>query len=51
MIRAKLIEDQLRRGSLDAKTLDSMFERRTEEVRNCSPFVSQAILATVNLLL
>jgi Protein of unknown function (DUF1670) len=47
MIRTKLIEDQLRRGRLDAKTLDSMFQRRIEEGANCSPFVSQAILATV----
>jgi len=47
MIRTKLIEDQLRRGRLDSKTLDSMFRRRIEEGANCSPFVSQAILATV----
>jgi hypothetical protein len=47
MMRTKLIEDQLRRGRLDAKTLDSMFQRRIEEGANCSPFVSQAILATV----
>ena len=47
MIRTKLIEDQLRRGRLDAKTLDSMFRRRIEEGANCSPFVSQAILAAV----
>ena len=47
MIRTKSIEDQLRRGRLDAKTLDSMFRRRIEEGANCSPFVSKAILATV----
>jgi hypothetical protein len=47
MIRTKLIEDQLRRGRLEAKTLDSMFRRRIEEGANCSPFVSQAILAAV----
>jgi hypothetical protein len=47
MIRTQVIEDQLRRGRLDAKTLDSMFRRRIEEGANCSPFVSQAILATV----
>ena len=47
MIRSNLIEDQLRRGRLDAKTLDSMFRRRIEEGANCSPFVSQAILAAV----
>src|SRR5262245_32009171 len=47
MIRTKLIEDRLRRGRLDAKTLDSMFRRRIEEGANCSPFVSQAILAAV----
>jgi hypothetical protein len=47
MIRMKLIEEQLRQGRLDAKTLDSMFCRRIEEGANCSPFVSQAILTTV----
>ena len=45
MIRAKLIEEQLRQGRLNAKTLDSMFRRRIEEGANCSPFVSEAILA------
>jgi hypothetical protein len=47
MIRTKSIEDQLRRGRLDAKTLDSMFRRRIEEGANCAPFVSKAILAAV----
>src|SRR6516162_2167123 len=47
MMRNQMIEDQLRQGRLDAKTLDSMFRRRIEEGANCSPFVSQAILATV----
>ena len=47
MIRMKLIEEQLRQGRLDAKTLDSLFCRRIEEGANCSPFVSQAILTTV----
>jgi hypothetical protein len=47
MMRTKLIEDQLRQGRFDAKTLDSMFRRRIEEGANCSPFVSQAILAAV----
>jgi len=47
MIRTKSIEDQLRQGRLDAKTLDSMFQRRIEEGANCSPFVSKAILAAV----
>jgi hypothetical protein len=47
MIRMKLLEEQLRQGRLDAKTLDSMFCRRIEEGANCSPFVSQAILTTV----
>jgi hypothetical protein len=47
MIRTKSIEDQLRQGRLDAKTLDSMFRRRIEEGANCSPFVSKAILAAV----
>ena len=47
MIRTKSIEDQLRTGRLDAKTLDSMFRRRIEEGANCSPFVSKAILAAV----
>jgi hypothetical protein len=47
MIRTKSIEDQLRQGRLDAKTLDSMFRRRIEEGANCAPFVSNAILATV----
>jgi hypothetical protein len=45
MIRTKSIEDQLRQGRLDAKTLDSLFRRRIEEGANCSPFVSKAILA------
>ena len=47
MIPLKLVEDQLRQGRFDAKTLDSLFRRRIEEGANCSPFVSQAILATV----
>jgi hypothetical protein len=47
MIRTKSIEDQLRRGRLEAKTLDSMFRRRIEEGANCAPFVSKAILAAV----
>jgi hypothetical protein len=47
MMRTQMIEDQLRQGRFDAKTLDSMFRRRIEEGANCSPFVSQAILATV----
>jgi Protein of unknown function (DUF1670) len=47
MIRAKVIEEKLREGRLDAKTLDSLFRRRIEEGANCSPFVSQAILTTV----
>ena len=47
MIRMKLVEEQLRQGRLDAKTLDSMFCRRIEEGANCSPFVSHAILTTV----
>jgi Protein of unknown function (DUF1670) len=47
MMRTRIHEDQLRQGRLDAKTLDSMFRRRIEEGANCSPFVSQAILATV----
>ena len=47
MIRAKVIEDKLRQGRLDAKTLNSMFRRRIEEGANCSPFVSEAILNTV----
>jgi hypothetical protein len=47
MIRTKAIEETLRQGRLDAKTLDSMFRRRIEEGANCSPFVSKAILAAV----
>ncbi len=47
MIRTKLIEDQLRRGRLDAKTLDSMFRRPIEAGTNRSHFVSQAILTAV----
>jgi hypothetical protein len=47
MIRTKAIEDTLRQGRLDAKTLDSMFRCRIEQGANCSPFVSKAILATV----
>jgi hypothetical protein len=47
MIRSKSVEEPLRQGRLAAKTLDSMFRRRIEEGANCSPFVSQAILATV----
>jgi hypothetical protein len=47
MIRTRFIEEKLRQGRLDAKTLDSMFRRRIEEGANCSPFVSQAILAAV----
>ena len=47
MIRTQFIEEQLRHGRLDAKTLDNMFRRRIEAGANCSPFVSQAILAAV----
>ena len=47
MIRTKSIEDHLRHGRFDAKTLDSMFRRRIEQGANCSPFVSKAILAAV----
>lgn len=47
MIRTKILEQQLRQGRLDAKTLDSAFRRRIEEGANCSPFVSEAILAAV----
>jgi hypothetical protein len=47
MIRTKFIEEKLRHGRFDAKTLDSMFRRRIEEGANRSPFVSQAILDTV----
>src|SRR6516225_8918472 len=47
MMRNQMMEDQLRQGRLDAKTLDSLFRRRIEEGANCSPFVSQAILNTV----
>lgn len=47
MIHTQFLEDQLRQGRLDAKTVDSLFRRRIEEGANCSPFVSQAILAAV----
>jgi hypothetical protein len=47
MIRTKVLEENLREGRLDAKTLDSLFRRRIEEGANCSPFVSRAILNTV----
>jgi hypothetical protein len=47
MIRTKSIEDELRQGRLNAKTLDSMFRRRIEEGANCPPFISKAILAAV----
>lgn len=50
MLRTRTIEDQLRKGRLEAKTLDSMFRRRIEEGANCAPFVSQAILKTVKEL-
>jgi hypothetical protein len=47
MIRTKSIEDRLRQGRLNSKSLDSTFRRRIEEGANCAPFVSSAILATV----
>jgi hypothetical protein len=47
MIKTKFIEEMLRQGRLKAKTLDSMFRCRIEEGANCSPFVSEAILAAV----
>lgn len=47
MIHTQFLEDQLRQGRLDAKTIDSLFRRRIEEGANCSPFVSQAILDAV----
>jgi hypothetical protein len=50
MLRTQFLEAQLLQGRLDAKTLDSMFRRRIEEGANCSPFISQAILAIVKEL-
>ncbi len=47
MLRTPFLEARLRQGRLDAKTLDAMFRCRIEEGANCSPFVSQAILAIV----
>src|SRR5262249_25223724 len=47
MIPTKFLEEKLRQGRLDAKTLDNLFRRRIEQGANCSPFVSQAILTTV----
>jgi DNA-binding NarL/FixJ family response regulator len=47
MMRTKVIEDQLRRQRLDAKSLDNLFRRRIEEGAKCAPFVSGAILQTV----
>jgi hypothetical protein len=47
MIRTKAIEEKLRTGRMDAKTLDNMFRRRIEKGANCAPFVSMAILDTV----
>jgi hypothetical protein len=47
MIHTQFLEEQLRQGRIDAKTVDSLFRRRIEEGANCSPFVSQAILAAV----
>ena len=47
MIRTKVIEETLREGRLNAKTVDSLFRRRIEQGANCSPFLSQAILDTV----
>jgi hypothetical protein len=47
MIKTKFIEEMLRQGRLKAKTLESMFRCRIEEGANCSPFVSEAILAAV----
>jgi hypothetical protein len=44
MIRTKLVEEKLRKGRLDAKSLDNLFRRRIEEGANCPPFVSSAIL-------
>jgi hypothetical protein len=50
MIRSKVIEETLREGRLNAKTVDSLFRRRIEQGANCSPFVSQAILETVKVV-
>ena len=47
MLPTKFLEEKLRHGRLDAKTLDNLFRRRIEQGANCSPFVSQAILAAV----
>lgn len=44
MIRSNVVEELLRNGRLDAKSLDSLFRRQIEEGANCAPFVSQAIL-------
>lgn len=50
MIRGKAIENRLRVGRFDAKTVDSMFRRAIENGANCAPFVSEAILRTVKQL-
>src|SRR5262249_35829991 len=47
MMRNQMIEDQLRQGRLDAKTLDSMFRRGIEEGAASSPSFSQPALAPV----
>jgi hypothetical protein len=47
MIKTKFIEEMLRQGRLEAKTLDSMLRCRIKEGANCSPFVSKAILVAV----
>ena len=47
MMSTKSLEEKLRQGRLDAKTLDNLFRRRIEQGANCSPFVSQALLTTV----
>jgi hypothetical protein len=50
MLPTQFLEEKLRQGRLDAKTLDNLFRRRIEQGANCSPFVSQAILTTVKAI-
>ena len=47
MIAVREVESRLRKGRMEAKTLDNMFRRRVEQGANCAPFVSEAILREV----
>lgn len=46
-MRTMAVEERLRRGRMEAKTRDAMFRAKIEQGAKCAPFVSAAILQTL----